>query len=328
MFDVRLFFNLRSSAFICGFKEIMNPKDFGKVAVLMGGPSAEREVSLKSGNAVLAALKRQGVDAHGVDADKSTLRWLEDGKFERALIMLHGRWGEDGAIQGALEVLDIPYTGSGVLGSALGMDKLKSKDLWSAVGIPTPAYAVLESGTDFDKVTEKLGLPVFVKPVREGSSLGVSKAKTVAGLKAAWKSAAKYDDRVIAERSIDGAEITCGIIGDRALPLIRIETDREFYDYEAKYLLDTTRYLCPSGLSAEQESEIQALALHAFDVLGCRGWGRVDFMCDKRGQAYVLEVNTVPGMTDHSLVPKAAKQAGMNFDELVLRILETTDVTR
>ncbi|MCR4300520.1 MAG: D-alanine--D-alanine ligase [Sulfuricaulis sp.] len=303
-------------------------RNFGKVAVLMGGPSAEREVSLKSGSAVLAALKRQGVDAHGVDADKSTLRWLEDGKFERALIMLHGRWGEDGVIQGALEVLDIPYTGSDVLGSALGMDKLKSKDLWSAVGIPTPAHAVLESGTDFDKVAEKLGLPVFVKPVREGSSLGVSKAKTVAELKAAWKSAAKYDDQVIAERLIDGAEITCGILGDQALPLIRIETDREFYDYEAKYLLDTTRYLCPSGLSAERETEIQALALRAFDVLGCRGWGRVDFMCDQREQAYVLEVNTVPGMTDHSLVPKAAKQAGINFDELVLRILETADVTR
>ncbi|HEU5339195.1 MAG TPA: D-alanine--D-alanine ligase [Sulfuricaulis sp.] len=306
----------------------MKHRDFGKVAVLMGGPSAEREVSLKSGNAVLAALKHQGVDAHGVDADKSTLRWLEDGKFERALIMLHGRWGEDGVIQGALEVLDIPYTGSGVLGSALGMDKLKSKDLWSAVGIPTPAYTVLESGTDLDKVAAKLGLPLFVKPVREGSSLGVSKVKTVTELRTAWKGAAKYDDQVIAERFIDGAEITCGVLGDQALPLIKIETDREFYDYEAKYLLDTTRYLCPCGLPADQERSIQALALRAFAVLGCGGWGRVDFMCDKQGQAYVLEVNTVPGMTDHSLVPKAAKQAGMDFDELVLRILETTDVAR
>ncbi len=303
-------------------------KNYGKVAVLMGGPSAEREVSLKSGNAVLAALKRRGVDAHGIDADKSTLRWLEDGKFARAFIVLHGRWGEDGVIQGALEVLDIPYTGSGVLGSALGMDKLKSKDLWSAIGIPTPAYAVLESGTDFDKVAAKLGLPLFVKPVREGSSLGVSKAKTVTELKSAWQSAAKYDDQVIAERFIDGAEITCGILGDQALPLIKIETDREFYDYEAKYLLDTTRYLCPCGLPADRERAIQALAQRSFSALGCSGWGRVDFMCDKRGQSYVLEVNTVPGMTDHSLVPKAAKQAGMDFDELVLRILETTDVTR
>ncbi|HEY5682068.1 MAG TPA: D-alanine--D-alanine ligase [Sulfuricaulis sp.] len=303
-------------------------RNFGKVAVLMGGPSAEREVSLKSGKAVLAALKDRHVDAHGIDADKSTLRILEDGKFERAFIVLHGRWGEDGVIQGALEVLDIPYTGSGVLGSALGMDKLKSKDLWSAVGIPTPAYAVLESGTEIDKVAAKLGLPLFVKPVREGSSLGVSKVKTLNELKSAWRSAAKYDDQVIAERFIDGAEITCGILGDQALPLIKIETDREFYDYEAKYLLDTTRYLCPAGLPTDQERSIQALAQRAFAVLGCSGWGRVDFVCDQRGQAYVLEVNTVPGMTDHSLVPKAAKQAGMDFDELVLRILETTDVAR
>jgi D-alanine-D-alanine ligase len=253
---------------------------------------------------------------------------LEDGKFECVFIVLHGRWGEDGVIQGALEVLDIPYTGSGVLGSALGMDKLRSKYLWSAAGIPTPDYAVLEPGTDFDKVAAKLGLPVFVKPVREGSSLGVSKAKTVTELKAAWKSAAKYDDQVIAERFIDGAEITCGIIGDQALPLIKIETDREFYDYEAKYLLDTTRYLCPCGLPADQERTIQALAQRAFSALGCGGWGRVDFMLDKNGRAWALEVNTVPGMTDHSLVPKAAKQAGMDFDELVLRILETADAKR
>jgi D-alanine-D-alanine ligase len=303
-------------------------RNFGKVAVLMGGPSAEREVSLKSGNAVLAALKRKGVDAHGFDADKSTLRQLEDGKFERVFIVLHGRWGEDGVIQGALEVLDLPYTGSGVLGSALGMDKLRTKYLWSAAGIPTPEYAVLNAGTEFDKVAAKLGLPVFVKPVREGSSLGVSKAKTVVELKAAWKSAAKYDDQVIAECFIDGAEITCGILGDQALPLVRIETDREFYDYEAKYILDTTRYLCPCGLPVEQERAIQELALRAFRALGCAGWGRVDFMLDKSGRAYAIEVNTVPGMTDHSLVPKAAQQAGMGFDELVLRILETADVRR
>ena len=306
----------------------MNSKNYGKVAVLMGGPSAEREVSLKSGNAVLAALKRKGVDAHGFDADKSTLRQLEDGKFERVFIVLHGRWGEDGVIQGALEVLDLPYTGSGVLGSALGMDKLRTKYLWSAAGIPTPEYAELNAATDFDKVAAKLGLPVFVKPVREGSSLGVSKAKTVAELKAAWKSAAKYDDQVIAERFIDGAEITCGILGEQALPLIKIETDREFYDYEAKYILDTTRYLCPCGLPAEQERVIQELALRAFRALGCSGWGRVDFMLDQSGRAYAIEVNTVPGMTDHSLVPKAAKQAGMDFDELILKILETADAER
>lgn len=306
----------------------MRRGNFGKVAVLMGGPSAEREVSLKSGNAVLAALKRQDVDAHGIDADKSTLRLLEDGGFDRVFIVLHGRWGEDGVIQGALEVLDIPYTGSGVLGSALGMDKLRSKYLWSAAGIPTPEYAMLEPGIDLGKVAAKLGLPIFVKPAREGSSLGISKAKTVAELKAAWETAAKYDDQVIAERFIDGAELTCGILGDRALPLIRIETDREFYDYEAKYILDTTRYLCPCGLPADRERAIQALAQRAFDALGCSGWGRVDFMLDKAGQIYALEVNTVPGMTDHSLVPKAAKQAGVDFDQLVLRILETADVRR
>jgi len=306
----------------------MTHRDFGKVAVLMGGPSAEREVSLKSGNAVLAALKRQGIAAHGIDADRSTLRLLEDGRFDRAFIALHGRWGEDGVIQGALEVLGIPYTGSGVLGSALGMDKMKTKFLWTAAGVTTPEYAVLESGTDLNKVASKLGLPVFVKPAREGSSLGVSKAKSVAELKAAWEAAAKFDDQVIAERFIDGAEITCGILGDQALPLIKIETDREFYDYEAKYLLDTTRYLCPCGLPAAQEREIQQLARRAFETLGCSGWGRVDFMLDKSGHAYVLEVNTVPGMTDHSLVPKAARQAGIDFDQLVVRILETSDVER
>ena len=306
----------------------MRRGNFGKVAVLMGGPSAEREVSLKSGNAVLAALKRQDVDAHGIDADKSTLRLLEDGGFDRVFIVLHGRWGEDGVIQGALEVLDIPYTGSGVLGSALGMDKLRSKYLWSAAGIPTPEYAMLEPGIDLGKVAAKLGLPMFVKPAREGSSLGISKAKTMAELKVAWETASKYDDQVIAERFIDGAELTCGILGDRALPLIRIETDREFYDYEAKYILDTTRYLCPCGLPADRERAIQALAQRAFDALGCSGWGRVDFMFDKAGQIYALEVNTVPGMTDHSLVPQAAKQAGMDFDRLVLRILETADVRR
>jgi D-alanine-D-alanine ligase len=330
MVDVPLLFNPCSSAFIRGFKEIiyMNPKNFGKVAVLMGGPSAEREVSLKSGNAVLAALKRKGIDAHGIDADKSSLRLLEDGKFDRVFIALHGRWGEDGVIQGALEVLDLPYTGSGVLGSALGMDKLRSKYLWSASGIPTPEYVVLEPKADLSKVIEKLGLPVFVKPVREGSSLGISKAKTLAELKAARETAAKYDDQVIAERFIDGAEITCGILGDRSLPLIKIETDREFYDYEAKYILDTTRYLCPCGLPADRERAVQNLALRAFEALGCSGWGRVDFMLDKAGHAYALEVNTVPGMTDHSLVPKAAKQAGVGFDELVMRILETADERR
>jgi len=306
----------------------MNPNRFGKVAVLMGGPSAERDVSLKSGNAVVAALKRQGIDAHGLDADQSTLKQLEQGKFDRAFIVLHGRWGEDGVIQGALEVLGLPYTGSGVLGSALGMDKIKTKYLWSMAGIPTPDYAVLDAKSDFDAVAARLGLPVFVKPVREGSSLGVSKAKSVKALKEAWTLASQYDDHVIAEQFIDGAEITCGILGDQALPLIKIETDREFYDYEAKYIVDSTRYHCPSGLPEQQERAIQSVAVKAFAMLDCSGWGRVDFMLDQKGRAYALEVNTVPGMTDHSLVPKAAMQAGINFDALVVRILETADARR
>lgn len=302
--------------------------DTGKVAVLMGGPSAERDVSLKSGNAVLAALRRRSIDAHAIDADRDVIDRLTRGSFTRAFVALHGRWGEDGVIQGALEVLGLPYTGSGVLGSALGMDKLRSKYLWTAAGIPTPAYAVLGPTTDFAQVADQLGLPIFIKPAREGSSLGVTKAGTIAGLKAAWQAAAKYDDQVLAERCIQGPEITVGILGEHALPLIRIETPREFYDYEAKYVLDSTQYICPSGLSADKEREIQALAQRAFALLGCSGWGRVDFMLDSAGEPYVLEVNTVPGMTDHSLVPKAAAHAGMNFDELVVRILKTSEGMR
>lgn len=306
----------------------MNAAGAGKVAVLMGGPSAEREVSLKSGAAVLAALRRRGVDAHGIDADRDVLDRLVREKFARAVIALHGRWGEDGVIQGALEVLGLPYTGSGVLGSAVGMDKLRSKYIWTAAGIPTPAYAVLAPGSDFAQVAAQLGLPIFVKPAREGSSLGVTKAGSVSGLKAAWQAASKYDDQVLAERCIQGAEITVGILDQQALPLIRIETPREFYDYEAKYVLDSTRYICPSGLSVDKEREIQALAQRAFALLGCSGWGRVDFMLDAAGEPYALEVNTVPGMTDHSLVPKAARHAGIDFDELVMRILNTSEAER
>ncbi|TAM46858.1 MAG: D-alanine--D-alanine ligase [Gammaproteobacteria bacterium] len=299
-------------------------KNFGKVAVLMGGPSGEREVSLKSGNAVLAALKRKGVDAHGIDADRNVLRVLQDGRFARAFIALHGRWGEDGVIQGALETIGLPYTGSDVLGSALGMDKLRTKYIWSAAGIPTPPYEVLTTDTDFVAVAAGLGLPLFVKPSREGSSLGVTKVKSAADLKNAWMQAAKFDDCVLAERGITGAEITCAVLDGQPLPLIRIEPTTEFYDYEAKYLRDDTKYHCPSGLDAATEKKIQALALRAFDALGCAGWGRVDFMVDGIGVAYALEVNTVPGMTDHSLVPKAAAAAGIGFDELVVRILETS----
>ena len=306
----------------------MNAKRFGKVAVLMGGPSAERDVSLKSGAAVLAALKRGGVEAQGIDPDEDVLRVLRDGAFDRAFIALHGRWGEDGVIQGALETIGMPYTGSGVLGSALGMDKLRCKYLWSGAGIPVPEYVLLERGMSFDAVVQRLGLPIFVKPVREGSSLGITKVTRAADLSAAFEGAAQYDDQVLAERAIVGPEVTCGILGDEVLPLVRIETTTEFYDYEAKYIRDDTRYHCPSGLPADIERRIQDLAGRAFQQIDCYGWGRVDFMVNDAGDAFVLEANTVPGMTDHSLVPKAAQQAGIGFDELVLRILATSDLRR
>lgn len=301
------------------------PKDYGKVAVLMGGPSAERVISLKSGEAVLAALRRRGVDAHGVDAGRDVLRVLEAGGFDRAFIVLHGRWGEDGVIQGALETLGIPYTGSGVLGSALGMDKLRCKQLWRGCGIPTPEFELLGAGCDLKKVVERLGLPLFVKPAREGSSLGITKVTSAGQLEAAWNAASRFDDLVIAERGIAGAELTAALLGEEDLPLIRLETATAFYDYEAKYVRDDTRYHCPSGLAPHEERRVQKLARAAFAALSCSGWGRVDVMLDGEGNPYVLEVNTVPGMTDHSLVPKAAAAAGIGFDELVLRILETSD---
>lgn len=302
--------------------------DFGKVAVLMGGPSAEREVSLKSGAAVLAALKRRGIDADGIDADRDIIERLARGGYARAFIALHGRWGEDGVIQGALEVIGLPYTGSGVMASALGMDKLRCKQLWKGAGVATPAYEVLTADSDFSRVVKHLGLPLFVKPAREGSSFGISKVTDASQLEAAWTTAAKYDDIVIAERGIVGQELTIGILGEQALPVIRLQPAREFYDYEAKYILDTTVYHCPSGLSPTDERRVQRLALAAFSAVGASGWGRVDVMRDGDGRAYVLEINTVPGMTDHSLVPKAAKAAGIDFDELVVRILQTSEVPR
>ena len=294
----------------------------------MGGPSTERDVSLKSGKAVLAALKRQAVDAHGIDTDDNVLQVLRDGGFKRVFIALHGRWGEDGVIQGALEVMGLPYTGSGVLGSALGMDKLRCKRMWSGAGIPTPEDELLTPGIDLDAVVQRLGFPLIVKPVREGSSFGIGKVETREALQSAWDKAAKYDDCVMAERCIEGLELTAGILGDQALPLIKVKTPRDFYDYEAKYVADTTSYICPCGLDVDSESRIQRLAVRAFEIVGCAGWGRVDFMLDRKGKPNVLEVNTVPGMTDHSLVPKAAAQAGIGFDELVLRILETSHVAR
>jgi D-alanine-D-alanine ligase len=246
---------------------------------------------------------------------------LQQGKFERVFIALHGRGGEDGVIQGLLESLGIPYTGSGVLGSALSMDKVRSKQIWQAAQLPTPDFALLEANSNWEAVAERLGLPLAVKPVHEGSSIGAARVSRVAELPAAWQAAARFDEAVMAEPWIEGGEYTVGVLGEQALPVIRLETPRDFYDYQAKYHANDTRYHCPSGLSAEAEADMQALALKAFRALGARGWGRVDVMLDARGQAWLLENNTVPGMTDHSLVPMAAAAAGITFDELVWRIL-------
>jgi D-alanine-D-alanine ligase len=304
-------------------------RKFGKVAVLLGGLSAEREVSLKSGAAVLAALQAQGIDAQRFDPRDLPLHDLE--KYDRVFINLHGRFGEDGCIQGALELLNIPYNGSGVMASAIGMDKWRSKLLWRAMGIVTPDFELLNANTDFAAIENKLGLPLFVKPANEGSSIGISKVKRAGDLAAAYALAAKADPLVLAEKFVGGGEYTVGILanaqqGFEALPIVRIVPKNEFYDYEAKYLRNDTEYLCPCGLSPEKEALIQQEAIAAFQALGCSGWGRVDFLMDENGQHYFLEVNSSPGMTDHSLVPMAAKAAGISFEELVVRILESADV--
>ena len=296
---------------------------FGQVALLLGGQSAEREISLKSGNAVLAALRRQGVAVTPIDPDRQVLAHLAQGGFDRVFIMLHGRGGEDGQIQGALETLGLPYTGSGVLGSALGMDKYRCKLVWQGAGLPTAEFAPLREEADLPRAAA-LGFPLMIKPAHEGSSIGMARVDDAAQLAAAWREAARFDRLVLAERWISGPEYTCAILGDEALPLIRLETPRVFYDYQAKYLADDTRYLCPCGLSAADEARLQALSLAAFAAVGARGWGRVDLMLDGTGNPYLLEINTVPGMTDHSLVPMAAHARGVDFDELVWRILETS----
>jgi D-alanine-D-alanine ligase len=303
-------------------------KKLGKVAVLFGGRSAEREVSLKSGAAVLAALQRSGVDAHAFDPAQRDLSDLKKEKFERAFIILHGRFGEDGTVQGALELLGIPYTGSGVMASAIAMDKWRTKLVWQAAGLPIPEYEALTEPTDWNAVADHLDLPLFVKPSSEGSSVGVTKVKTVGELPLAYAEAAKHDKVVIAESFMSGGEYTVTILNGRALPVIKIEPANEFYDYEAKYLRDDTRYLCPSGLSAEQEAEMQHLALLAFQLVGCEGWGRVDFLRSEDGKPYLLEINTAPGMTDHSLVPMAARQAGISFEQLVVQILEGAGIEK
>ena len=296
----------------------------GKVAVLFGGRSAEREVSLKSGSAVLQALTNSGVDAHAFDPAERELAELKG--FDRIFIALHGRFGEDGTIQGALELMGIPYTGSGVLASALAMDKWRTKLIWQAAGVPTPRYALLTAQTKFEDVVTELGLPLMVKPASEGSSIGMSKVTRAEDLQPAYELAARYDRLVIAEEFIQGEEYTAAILGNDALPLIRLETPHTFYDYEAKYIANTTQYVCPCGLPPERELGLQALALRAFQLLGCQGWGRADLMLDASGTPYFLELNTSPGMTDHSLVPMAARQAGLSFEQLVLRVLEMAHV--
>jgi len=306
------------------FPVVTDAAVFGRVAVLYGGQSAERSVSLNSGRAVCQALRDGGVDAHGVDVGDDIVQQLQQGGFDRAFIILHGRGGEDGVMQALLQCLGLPYTGSGVMGSALAMDKLMTKCLWQGAGLPTPPHVLLDGSASAEQQAGQLGLPLIVKPAGEGSSIGMSKVERLDTLHVAWVRAAEQDTRVFAERWIQGSEYTVAIIGDQALPLIRIETPNSFYDFEAKYEADTTRYVCPCGLTPAQEQALQQLAMQAFTLLGCSGWGRVDLFVDDQGQAWLIEVNTVPGMTDHSLVPMAAQAAGMDFATLVWRILETS----
>lgn len=298
--------------------------DFGKVAVLMGGNSAEREISLETGKAVHAALIRQGVNAHIFDTKYTPVFHLLEQGFDRAFIALHGRGGEDGVLQGALQILGIPYTGSDVLASALAIDKARTKRIWRDCGLATPDFVVINAQSDLERIQVDLGFPVMVKPVHEGSSCGATKVKKPGELKAAWEKAYALDNSVMAERWIEGTEYTAGILERTVLPLIRLETPREFYDYEAKYLADTTRYICPCGLSSAQEKQLMSMVLTAFDAVGASGWGRIDFFVDKLAKAWLIELNTVPGMTSHSLVPMAARQAGIDFDSLVRTILGTT----
>ncbi len=297
---------------------------FGRVVVLYGGQSGEREVSLQGGKAVLSALQDAGLDAHGLDLVPGWIAELETLQADRVFIVLHGAGGEDGTVQGALECLGLPYTGSGVLASALAMDKLRCKQLWMGMGLPTAGFARLEKDSDWSALLAELGGEVMVKPANEGSSLGMAKAGSADELQAAWSAADAFDRVVIAERWLSGSEYTVAILNGRPLPVIKLETDRPFYDYEAKYLSDDTRYLCPCGLSTDAEKAMQTLALDAFISLGCQGWGRVDVMMTADGKPCLLEVNTVPGMTDHSLVPMAAAAAGLNFTDLLLEILQTS----
>lgn len=304
------------------------PSSFGKVAVMFGGKSAEREVSLLSGNAVLKSLQSLGIDAHRFDPAEQAITQLLDQHFSRVLIMLHGRGGEDGTMQGALQLLNIPYTGSGVLGSALCMDKIKSKQIWQTLDLPTAQYEIaLKSSFDAgscEAIMAKLGNEVMVKPAQEGSSIGMTKVNNAQQLETAIQEAFIYDEQVLIEQFIQGSEFTVSLLNGQALPSIRMSTPRVFYDYTAKYKADSTQYFCPSGLSAAEEETLGGLATKAFNALSGSGWGRIDLMQDKSGQFYLLEANTVPGMTEKSLVPMAAKQAGMSFTDLSLAVLQTS----
>lgn len=300
-------------------------RDYGKVVVLMGGNSAERDISLISGQAILLSLQRQGIDVTPIDTQQPVIEEILALKPDRAFVVLHGRGGEDGTMQGLLKTLGIPFTGSDVLGSALGMDKARTKMLWQGCGLPTPPSVLLTADTDWGAVVEQLGLPIMVKPASEGSSVGMTKVDRAEDLPSAWHTAHQFDQKILAEQWITGKEYTATILNGEVLPLIRLETPtRSFYDFAAKYQDNQTLYHCPCGLDAETEKALQNLALHAFESVGASGWGRVDIMVDEAGNPFLLEINTVPGMTDHSLVPMAAKAAGIDFDELVCRILDTS----
>ncbi len=296
-------------------------EQLGKVAVLMGGLSAEREISLLSGNAVLSALQENGIDAYGVDVSESIASDLMSGNYQQVFIMLHGRGGEDGTIQGLLEILQLPYTGSGVASSSLAMDKLKTKQVWMAMGLPTPEFCILDSKQSCDHALKALSLPMIVKPVLEGSSIGMSKVELAEELVPAWEVAQRCGGTIIAERWIEGEEYTAAILDGQVLPMIKLQTSHQFYDYDAKYTSNDTQYICPCELPEAQEAEFAVLMKQAFDAVGAEDWGRVDFMLDKNNQPWLIEVNTIPGMTSHSLVPMAAKQAGLSFNDLVIRIL-------
>ncbi|MCS5565711.1 MAG: D-alanine--D-alanine ligase [Methylococcales bacterium] len=303
---------------------VADPAEFGKVAVAMGGSSAEREISLRSGEAVLAALKRKNIDAEGVDIANDPVAAMSRKNYDRVFNIVHGRGGEDGVLQGVLQAMGLPYTGSGVAGSAIGMDKLKTKLCWMGMGLPTPRWLLLRDQQDFQQCEQELGFPFIVKPAEEGSSIGMSKVTGPSELTRAREIAAGHGNAVFAEQWVDGIEYTAGFLGNLSLPLVRLETPNSFYDFDAKYCSDSTRYHCPCGLGEESEKQIQELARRACAGLSVTGWGRVDLLIDNREQPWLIEVNTVPGMTDHSLVPMAASALGIGFDDLVWRILETS----